>query len=91
MFIVEFEVIKDNVFNNDTMQFEPCEQYYYNPCGSDYTIIYRDLKTLTGVCNRLKNIKLRKDVKRVSIYQTHNIYDRKSYRLVSQYNVIKEV
>lgn len=51
----------------------------YNPCGSDYGIIYRDLKTVKGVYNRIKNSKWRKDVIRVDIYRGHALYDNDSF------------
>jgi hypothetical protein len=51
MFIVECIII--NPFTN----------LPYVPCGSDYTFIIHDLKTINGVINRIKKIYyLRKDI-----------------------------
>lgn len=55
-----------------------------NPCGSEWTRIIKDLKTIRGVENRIT-----RGVKPVgavgyNIYQTANIYDEKSYRLMQK-------
>lgn len=55
----------------------------YNPCGTDYTILYDDLKTLTGVLNRLKRLtpfdKMPMKVIGFKIFSYTNIYDRDDY------------
>lgn len=55
----------------------------YNPCGSDYTILYKDLKTLTGVLNRLKRLapfdKMPMEVIGFKIFSYTDIYNRDDY------------
>lgn len=68
MFIVEF--LKED---NKTKEL-------YNPCGSDYTTIIRDLKTIKGVKNRLKGYS-REGIKQINIYSVTNIYNRNTYVL----------
>ena len=58
------------------------DQILYNPCGSEYSIIIRDLKTLRGVKNRLKNYRIMPDVVQLNIYSCSNIYDEKTFRLL---------
>lgn len=51
----------------------------YNPCDSEYTILYDDLKTLTGVLNRLKRHtpfdKMPMEVIGFKIYSYTDIYN----------------
>ena len=54
----------------------------YNPCGSDYTVIIRDLKTLKGIKNRIKNYMIPKDVVQIRIYRVSSVTDRETYNLI---------
>ena len=40
----------------------------YNPCGSSYSYIIRDLKTLRGVKNRIKKYPIDSNTKEIRIY-----------------------
>lgn len=55
----------------------------YNPCGTDYTILYDDLKTLTGVLNRLKRLtpfdKMPMKVIGFKIFSYTDIYNRDDF------------
>lgn len=55
----------------------------YNPCGSEYSILYSDLKTLTGVLNRLKKHipfdKMAMEVVGFKIYSYTDIYNRDDF------------
>ena len=53
----------------------------YNPCGSDFTRTYKDLKTIRTLLN-LKFRGIRKDIKSYNIYQVSNVYNRDSYKLI---------
>lgn len=68
MFIVEFMVNRHGKM--------------VNPCGSDYTAIMKDLKTVRGVKNRLLSYSMPKDVVKVDIYSCANVYDRGTYELM---------
>lgn len=63
-----------------------------NPCGTDYSILYDDLKTLRGVINRLKKLapfittqskdaRHGKDIVGLNIYTYTNLYDESTYNL----------
>ena len=51
----------------------------YNPCGIDYTLIVKDLKTLEGVKKRAER-NLPADVVYYEISKTDNIYCRRNYK-----------
>lgn len=70
MFIVEFYSIS------------PKTKELYHECGTDYTTIIKDLKTLRGVKNRLKNFYIPKNVKKIKIYKSSNIYNKDNYTLL---------
>ena len=62
----------------------------YNPCGTEYAMTYKDLKTLRGVLNRIKKWypfnKMEKEVVQVRIYNYHNFYDKNTYTLVCEFD-----
>ena len=63
---------------------EFCNKNNYNPCGSDFTRIYRNLKTT----RTLKNLKCSsKDVTHYNIYNVSNIYNRDTYQLIDKINL----
>ena len=56
----------------------------WHPCGTEYTMIYDDLKTLRGVLNRMKKWDWRseKEIVGVKIYNYWRLYDDDTYTLV---------
>ncbi len=52
-----------------------------NPCGSDYSFLVKDLKTLKGVINRAKKYAPTEAVQ-FSITTYTNLYDLTSYEMV---------
>lgn len=81
MFIAEAYIERTYRFDKETNQFEKCEPYLENPCGTDYCMIMRDLKTLRGARNRVLKACWPKDVVEIRIYSVTNIYDRETYNL----------
>ena len=55
----------------------------YHPCGTDYAMIYDDLKTLRGVLNRMKkwSWKHEKEIVGVKIYTYTDLYEDDTYEL----------
>jgi hypothetical protein len=85
-------VKRNQTFNYETMQWEKCEEYLYNPCGSDYGAFIHDLKTIAGVKKRLQNWKWRKDVEQVNIYTCgNNQFSDSDRRLVAEIKDIKRM
>ena len=65
---------------------EFCNKNNYNYCGSDFTRIYRNLKTT----RTLKNLKFNgtsKDITHYNIYSVSNVYDRDTYILIEKINL----
>lgn len=81
MFIAEAYVERTYRFDSETNQFVDCAPYLENPCGTDYCVIMRDLKTLRGVRNRVLKMRWPKDVVEIRIYSVTNLYDRETYNL----------
>lgn len=63
-----------------------------HPCGTDYSMLYDDLKTLRGVINRMKKwspfitdkVKPGVEVVGFEIYNYTNLYDEDTHRLVCE-------
>ena len=55
----------------------------YNPCGSDFTRIYKNLKTSKTLKN-LKFLGTRKDITYYNIYKCYNIYNRSDYKFIEK-------
>ncbi len=57
-----------------------------NPCGTDYSMIYEDLKTLNGVINRIKKwypiTKLNQEVVSIKIYNYTNFFNKDTHILI---------
>ena len=54
-FVIKAMVQRTKKWDEEKLCFVNTEPYLYNPCGSTYTHIIRDLKTVRGVKNRIKN------------------------------------
>ena len=59
----------------------------YNPCGMDYNYITKDLKTLRGLKNRMKNWSIPGKVDKIEIYNFTNVYDENTYRLIDNIEI----
>ena len=79
MFIIEKQEVQSYKWDNTKMTMMPCEPYYYTPCGSDFTILCNDLKTLRGVNKRYNHWIYRNNysrkIERVVIYRCNNWLD----------------
>ena len=80
MFFIECMVEGDQKWNGK--KWEKVDPFLYHPCGSEYSIIVRDLKTLRGVKNRLKNYRIPPNVVQLNVYSYTNIYDEKTFKLL---------
>ena len=80
MFFVKCMVAEDQKWNGK--EWEKVGPFLTNPCGSEYSFIIRDLKTLRGVKNRLKNYPIKSNVVQLNIYSCTNVYDEKTFRLL---------
>lgn len=73
MFIIEKQELNKYEWNNDKMTMQEVTPYFYTPCGSSFTILCNDLKTIRGVLNRYKNWiysnNYGREIKRVVIYK----------------------
>ena len=62
----------------------------FNPCGTEYAMLYDDLKTLRGVINRIKKWypldKKEKKVVKIKIYSYTNLYDNNTHTLEIELN-----
>ena len=76
MFIIEKQILKTNVWDVKSNCMVEVETYFYTPCGSDYTILCDDLKTIRGIEKRYShwiNEKSRAyKIERIAIYRTSN-------------------
>ena len=70
IFVIKSMISQDFRWNSKTM--EKCEPHLVNPCGSDHTMIIRDLKTLRGLLNRVKGLKFSKNTVEVHICTSIN-------------------
>lgn len=63
-----------------------------HPCGTDYSVLYNDLKTLRGVINRMKKwnpfitnkVKVGAEIVGFKIYNYTNLYDEDTHTLVCE-------
>lgn len=74
MFIIEKQILKNYEWCTKSNRMVEVKPYYYNPCGSDYTILCDDLKTIKGVLKRYNNWINSKsrayEIERIAIYKT---------------------
>jgi hypothetical protein len=77
--------------NKRTFVVEFINKQGRHPCGSDWTTIIHDLKTIRGVKNRVKSGWIHKDAVKANIYTAFNVYNRDSYKLVSVEEVNNEI
>ena len=59
----------------------------FNPCGMDYNYITKDLKTLKGLKNRMKNWSIPGKVNKIEIYNFTNVYDENTYKLIDNIEI----
>jgi hypothetical protein len=92
-YFVKCLIYNNKKWNHELKQYETTEPYLYNPCGTDYSFIFRDLKTLKGVKNRLKKFSLRKDIVKLQIFTYTNIFNDDTFRLLEEIpiNQLKEI
>lgn len=72
MFIIEKQILKTDAWDNKNNCRIEVKPYYYTPCGSDFTILCNDLKTIRGILKRYSHWIISKprayNVERIAIY-----------------------
>lgn len=78
------------MFVVEAIAINPITNKPYNPCGSDYTAILQDLKTVRGVKNRIKNWQWRKNVIELHIVRYYDWKNSDSLSPARPVEIIRE-